>query len=1625
MAGEQSPVSDFAKRKRSETLSNLVHLIDAIDDDEDEAPGVQIEEPPLIVVSTSLPASRIQELSPSQADSPFRKALTRGKAKKTKVIESNFRLETMPRATMRAVVLIFYLSIVFAFFAKIWSEHLLKTEDICGNDATGVDFDSWNSDACRTNYTQNQSIPVSRLPFESIPCPGELCYKWDGEVPSLNLLHRMVFPAFIAQMAPPESVTVQLWLVGWAHRLDDDGGVTHTSTLPGADDSGPELETNDTSKWSSRRYKLTCKKGRHCDVIIASEPLFAVNHRHLVQVLLLNAELLRDVSQDPPHLNIGFVHVGPFVTALDLTCRYLFMIMAVVMVVDFCNHLGLPRWCPVWCKQRCGPEEVRSKRWMTEQRWVIFILCALILYLNPLALPMLAIEAEEGRNVDGDHSSWRDRIFLFIDHNIAVYFLNVLRIFELTLLACCLEEEGRPKMTFRVREYRRACLYWIAIIWIGCVITVDIFRLNSGYHDYYHKEQGENVYDFTEPSALLQGGLLLLWIVGMVVYFFLASFALSRQTYWTTRSRQLSFRFFFFLYVWHIAYTVTEILYCWWKYTRGRHVYESLVCTDVSSLDTGDLIANSVFILVLGFVFGPATHKGELPPDPFGERREWITTRWGKEWVRYVNTKATSTMYFFFWATERFHFNLVNGMLQHRQRGLHGRGLFGAAVQHAKRVMWNFRERSKPKRLFCLELAVDMLCLSWEVYGEEPGTDHSRELSKTDPMMPIDCERHGFELLDVVNGSVESGAASKLEIQDARHPHTLEYRYLPNFKCARPHCPHGHEEVGLGVAYVCTEEGCDWKDKNGSRYALCRRCFKLGHHPNGPPLQQPLSTDDKKTSFRGLPERLDEGVISMLTRQEEEIKFADLQTIICRDDDRVVIAVRGTHNLRNVKTDVQFFRDVFEPMVDEGWRRGGFLDVRGHIKRIKNRFGWGLPRCHRGFRRAFDSVAPEVVERLKPILDTHPHHEVVVTGHSLGGAIAMLLACEIRRKFGRVPTVYTYGSPRVGNRTFAKIYDSIIPDTFRVVNQSDLISTLPWSLFGVFMHCGKEVAIDKSGNLIIEPTFIERFIAPTKVKPHTGGVTLQLRAEGNIADHQMSRYAVSLNAVSVLFGVGDCIIDMKPRSRPMWMESRRRFDDRGRCSMCGEEASFERPGHCAVSGNPHKPWLHRTCGPARDGGAALRKWFEARQVSYKSRDSAMQHFSVAHGLLSFESDLAIVDQPIVTGLKLEPDKMQIRIFPGGMVSRLPEMDAVPIVEALILLLRRTMVDHDLDPARVATAPQREQSVLAALGGSASNTIERRGSLVSVTARKNLTILGAWVDPMGDRASAAGSRFLSFPRLTSAASSVLDSASGNRSVRSATGADELLRPLLGPVQVTATMEEEDSIGCSRASDSTSGGKADVCGSGAKAAEDAKPEAKAAPGPTVIRGSANDLEPGGVLSDPRWQPLQQQQGQWPSQTGGRPASGTGLVTPPSLPVTGRAAPSLRRSMTQRGSLRPGSTPQVTFSFTPPQDVLDPVAAAPPRRRGGRGAASARPPLQAPSTPVTTGRGAGVPAACLPHGRGRGGRGAGLPPPAPPTPTVDTVYAGRAAAVLSPTGGAPAEAPDVRLVPPPRHAVLAGRQ
>lgn len=114
--------------------------------------------------------------------------------------------------------------------------------------------------------------------------------------------------------------------------------------------------------------------------------------------------------------------------------------------------------------------------------------------------------------------------------------------------------------------------------------------------------------------------------------------------------------------------------------------------------------------------------------------------------------------------------------------------------------------------------------------------------------------------------------------------------------------------------------------------------------------------------------------------------------------------------------------------------------------------------AHRGFKRAWYSIAPELASTLAGL----PHRRLVC-GHSLGGALAVLEASQRGAQ-----TVYTFGAPRPGTASLHATLEGI--PHVRIVNDQDLVPELPTA--GppfYFEHGGQRVLLDAAGAMSETP----------------------------------------------------------------------------------------------------------------------------------------------------------------------------------------------------------------------------------------------------------------------------------------------------------------------------------------------------------------------------------------------------------------------------------------------------------------------------------------------------------------------------------------------------------------------------
>ena len=151
-------------------------------------------------------------------------------------------------------------------------------------------------------------------------------------------------------------------------------------------------------------------------------------------------------------------------------------------------------------------------------------------------------------------------------------------------------------------------------------------------------------------------------------------------------------------------------------------------------------------------------------------------------------------------------------------------------------------------------------------------------------------------------------------------------------------------------------------------------------------------------------------------------------------------------------------------------------------------------RVHRGFKREVDDLWPRLEQALVGNTRT-----LWFTGHSLGGAMATICAgrCVMSTISSNPRALFTYGSPRVGNRRYVNY---VRLEHYRWVNNNDVVTRVPPAWFG-YRHNGKEIYLSSRGKI---RRFSDWFRFRDRMRGLMGGL---LRWEIDyLSDHYMTEY---------------------------------------------------------------------------------------------------------------------------------------------------------------------------------------------------------------------------------------------------------------------------------------------------------------------------------------------------------------------------------------------------------------------------------------------------------------------------------------------------------------------------------------
>jgi hypothetical protein len=241
--------------------------------------------------------------------------------------------------------------------------------------------------------------------------------------------------------------------------------------------------------------------------------------------------------------------------------------------------------------------------------------------------------------------------------------------------------------------------------------------------------------------------------------------------------------------------------------------------------------------------------------------------------------------------------------------------------------------------------------------------------------------------------------------------------------------------------------------KKASFYGqFVQAAYRMFKHPQGPDPLRPEPV--------GIPPAYELGAwihMSDFILNLEKPEFYGIIAHGVQDPDSRIIAIRGTEGPLEWIDDGDAVPVPFRQVHDAGRVACGFDKIYSTLKVVKRPLPGAVARAETAAPESFSGSFAEQLEQLAisreaergvrlPMAEgrTRPNRPTVVTGHSLGAALATLFVMEnsAKGKFD-ISTFCTFASPRVGTGLFVQRFNQLPIDSWRIVNQRDVVPKLP------------------------------------------------------------------------------------------------------------------------------------------------------------------------------------------------------------------------------------------------------------------------------------------------------------------------------------------------------------------------------------------------------------------------------------------------------------------------------------------------------------------------------------------------------------------------------------------------------
>ena len=171
----------------------------------------------------------------------------------------------------------------------------------------------------------------------------------------------------------------------------------------------------------------------------------------------------------------------------------------------------------------------------------------------------------------------------------------------------------------------------------------------------------------------------------------------------------------------------------------------------------------------------------------------------------------------------------------------------------------------------------------------------------------------------------------------------------------------------------------------------------------------------------------------------------------------IFVSFRGTENLKQLE---QFLKIR---LAEPDWNANNLVAKIGiNITEAK---------IHTGYEEIYLSVREKVQAHLVQAVTDNPNANIVFVGHSLGGALVTMAAVDYEVFIGLKShiSIYTFGTPRLGNKFWANFVDSLSFSNrnYRIVRRGDVVAEVPTQILG-YEHSGQPFYFDSNGSTVVE-----------------------------------------------------------------------------------------------------------------------------------------------------------------------------------------------------------------------------------------------------------------------------------------------------------------------------------------------------------------------------------------------------------------------------------------------------------------------------------------------------------------------------------------------------------------------------